>query len=74
MLLANLSLGHFKSDFKDLNDLWNQLNKQLDFLEQDAFNEFKQPEDRPLTTVPTTTNQTADKIYNIDKIDKANFS
>ena len=29
---------HFKSDFKDLNDLWNQLNKQLDFLEQDAFN------------------------------------
>lgn len=67
-------LGHFKSDFTDLNDLWNQLNKQLDFLEQDAFDVFKQPEDRPLTTVPTTTNQTADKIYNIDKIDKANFS
>jgi len=64
-------LKHFYSNFNDFNDLWNQFNKELERLQADGFTENKRPEknngDKNIT-------QTADKIYNIDKIDTANFS
>ena len=61
----------FYANFNDGNDLWNQFNKELDRLEADGFTENKRPEKNSGTTNIT---QTADKIYNIDKIDTANFS
>jgi hypothetical protein len=64
-------LKHFYANFSDFNDLWNQFNKELDRLEADGFTENKRPEKN---TGDTNINQTADKIYNIDKIDTANFS
>ncbi len=64
-------LHHFYANFNDINDLWNQFNKELDRLEADGFTENKRPENQKGTTNIT---QTADKIYNIDKIDTANFS
>ncbi len=64
-------LKHFYSNFNDFNDLWNQFNKELDRLEADGFTENKRPDDEK---GDTTITQTAEKIYNIDKIDTANFS
>ena len=64
-------LGHFYSVFNDSNDLWNQFNKELDRLEADGFTENKRPDNNEGAK---TINQTADKIYNIEKIDTANFS
>lgn len=64
-------LKHFYGNFHDINDLWNQFNKELDRLETEGFRENKRPE---RTGVKTNITQTADKIYNIDKIDNANFS
>jgi hypothetical protein len=64
-------LKHFYCDFNDFNDLWNQFNKELERLEADGFTENKRPDSNSTTK---TINQTADKIYNIDKIDTANFS
>ncbi len=64
-------LKHFYANFKDFNDLWNQFNKELDRLEAEGFTENKRMEP-DLVPIPIT--QTADKIYNIDKIDTANFS
>ncbi|MEO8414495.1 MAG: hypothetical protein ABI472_12585 [Ginsengibacter sp.] len=64
-------LGHFYSVFNDSNDLWNQFNKELERLEADGFTENKRPDNSSGTK---TLNQTAEKIYNIDKIDTANFS
>jgi hypothetical protein len=65
-------LKHFYANFNDSNDLWNQFNKELDRLEADGFTENKRPEGN--ITGPTHITQTAEKIYNIDKIDNANFS
>ena len=64
-------LKHFYSNFNDFNDLWNQFNKELERLQADGFTENKKPENQPGTTSIT---QTAEKIYNIEKIDNANFS
>ena len=64
-------LKHFYASFTDFNDLWNQFNKELERLEADGFTENKRPDQE---AAPKTINQTADKIYNIDKIDTANFS
>jgi hypothetical protein len=64
-------LKHFYSNFNDLNDLWNQFNKELERLEADGFTENKRPEKN---ASDTNIIQTAEKIYNIDKIDTANFS
>jgi hypothetical protein len=64
-------LKHFYANFNDINDLWNQFNKELDRLEADGFTENKRPENQSGTTNIT---QTAEKIYNIEKIDNANFS
>ncbi len=64
-------LKHFYANFNDINDLWNQFNKELDRLEADGFAENKRPENIPGSS---TTIQNAEKIYNIDKIDNANFS
>jgi len=64
-------LNHFYSPFSDSNDLWNQFNKELDRLEAQGFTENKRTgkqEER------STINQQAEKIYNIEKIDKADFS
>lgn len=64
-------LKHFYANFKDSNDLWNQFNKELDRLETDKFVENKRLDQN---VVPNTINQEAEKIYNINKIDTANFS
>lgn len=64
-------LKHFYANFNDSNDLWNQFNKELERLEADGFTENKRPE---ATAGASNITQTADKIYNIDKIDSANFS
>jgi hypothetical protein len=64
-------LKHFYVNFNDFNDLWNQFNKELERLEADGFTENKRPDQ---DTGTKTINQTAEKIYNIDKIDTANFS
>ncbi|MDX1943758.1 MAG: hypothetical protein SFU99_24535 [Saprospiraceae bacterium] len=63
-------LHHFYSPFMDANDLWNQFNKELERLETKEFKEFLQPEGQSNRTIT----QNAEKIYIIDKIDKANFS
>jgi hypothetical protein len=64
-------LKHFYANFNDINDLWNQFNKELDRLEADGFTENKRPEKNAAQTNIT---QNAEKIYNIEKIDNANFS
>lgn len=64
-------LKHFYASFNDINDLWNQFNKELDRLEADGFTENKRPETK---SGDTNITQTADKMYNIEKIDTANFS
>src|SRR6476646_3476220 len=64
-------LKHFYANFSDINDLWNQFNKELDRLETTDFTENKRPENESTTK---TFYQTAEKIYNIEKIDKADFS
>ncbi|QGY47805.1 hypothetical protein GM418_30355 [Maribellus comscasis] len=64
-------LKHFYSGFSDFNDLWNQFNKELDRLEADGFTENKRPEQK---TGEKNITQNAEKVYNIDKIDTANFS
>jgi len=62
-------LGHFYSPFADSNDLWNQFSKELERLEVAKFSE------NLFTPIGSNTfNQTASKIYNINHIDKANFS
>jgi hypothetical protein len=61
-------LKHFYANFNDFNDLWNQFNKELDRLETDGFTENKKPEQKSGIT------QNADKIYNIEKIDNAEFN
>jgi len=64
-------LKHFYANFNDINDLWNRFNKELGRLETADFIENKRPGNE---SVLTTFNQAADKIYNIDKIEKADFS
>ncbi len=64
-------LKHFYAGFNNFDDLWNQFNKELERLEADGFTENKRPDNE---TPAKTINQTADKIYNIEKIDTANFS
>lgn len=66
-------LKHFYSSFTDSNDLWNQFNKELDRL---ALNNFSKNEQVGRNSVETNKNyhQQANKIYNIDKINKADFS
>ena len=64
-------LKHFYANFNDINDLWNQFNKELDRLEADGFSENKRPEKN---SGENNVTQTAEKIYNIEKIDNANFS
>lgn len=64
-------LKHFYASFSDFNDLWNQFNKELERLEADGFTENKRPENK---AAGQTINQAAEKIYNINKIDTANFS
>jgi hypothetical protein len=64
-------LKHFYSSFNDVHDLWNQFNKELDRLHKEGFtnNNWNDPFDSALTRIT----QEADKIYNIDKIDNAQF-
>ncbi len=63
-------LKHFPADFTDFDSLWNQFNKELDRLEADGFTEDK----RPAKNAAANITQNAEKIYNIEKIDNANFS
>lgn len=62
-------LGHFYSSFSDYDDLWNQFNKELDRLDIAKFSENIFP-----SRSETAFIQTAEKIYNIKHIDKADFS
>ena len=64
-------LKHFYSAFADFNDLWKHFNKELDRLEAEGFKEFKRED---IGTGRSAVTQNAEKIYNIDKIDNANFS
>ena len=61
-------LGHFYTRYQNTEDLLLQFGSQLDKLADKNFIEMAKPNpDRTLI-------QKADKIYNIDKIDKADFS
>ncbi len=61
-------LGHFYTRYQSTEDLSLQFGSQLDKLADKIFIEMAKPNpDRTLI-------QKADKIYNIDKIDKADFS
>ena len=61
-------LGHFYTRYQNTEDLLLQFGSQLDKLADKNFIEMDKPDpDRTLI-------QKADKIYNIDKIDKADFS
>jgi hypothetical protein len=64
-------LKHFPADFTGFDSLWNQFNKELDWLEADGFTENKRIENQKGIRSIT---QNAEKIYNIEKIDNANFS
>jgi len=64
-------LKHFYANFDDINDLWYQFNKELDRLEADGFTENVLPE--KYKEGVKNYNQTADKIFNTDKIVTANF-
>jgi hypothetical protein len=64
-------LKHFYANFNDINDLWNQFNKELDRLEATGFTENQRPENE---STLKASYQTAEKIYNIEKIDRADFS
>lgn len=61
-------LGHFYTRYQNTEDLLLQFGNQLDKLADKNFIEMDKP-DRDRTLI-----QKADKIYNIDKIDKADFS
>jgi hypothetical protein len=63
-------LKHFYANFNDINDLWNQFNKELERLYNEGFTENRRPEKNRSETDIT---QTAEKIYNIEKIDSAEF-
>jgi hypothetical protein len=65
------ALGHFYCPFTDSNDLWNQFNKELERLESGGFTENENTAARASHGIVS---QNADKIYNIEKIDTANFS
>ncbi len=74
-------LGHFYTHYKSIEDLKYQFLKQLDRMEDKGIikvqEEVKTETSHAVNnyfTTNNTTNQTADKIYNIDKIDSANFS
>ncbi len=66
-----IELKHFYANFSDINDLWNQFNKELDRLEATDFTENKRSKNE---TTAKAFYQTAEKVYNIEKIDKADFS
>lgn len=61
-------LGHFYTRYQNTEDLLLQFGSQLDKLADKKFIEMDKP--NPERTLI----QKADKIYNIDKIDKADFS
>lgn len=66
-----LKLGHFYTVFKNTDNLKFQFNHQLDLLAGNGFTKneaVESPNHTPATV------QTAEKIYNIGKIDTANFS
>jgi hypothetical protein len=64
-------LGHFYSRYIDTTDLWNQFNKELERLDAEGFARNARPDSEG---VGKTYVQKAEKIYNIEKIDKADFS
>ena len=66
-----IELKHFYANFNDINDLWNQFNKELDRLKAVRFTENKRPENERAVE---TFYQNAEKIYNIEKIERADFS
>lgn len=63
------ALGHFYSSFVNAHDLWIQFNKELDRLLLEDFERNDQN-----SFGGKSFHQQADKIYNIEKIDKADFS
>ncbi len=68
-------LGHFYTRYKNTEDLLLQFGSQLDKLAEKNFIEMNKPDTgKAQSKSDSTTIQKAKKIYNIDKIDKANFS
>jgi hypothetical protein len=59
-------LGYFYATYSNFDNLWNQFNKELDRL---LVNDFKDNNKGNKNII-----QNADKIYNIKKIDTANFN
>ncbi len=66
-------IGHFHTVYKNIDDLKVQFKRQLEKIidTMTDSDEKTKPAENPSTA---TTIQQAEKIYNIDKIDNANFS
>jgi hypothetical protein len=63
-------LGHFYCAYEDSNDLWNQFNKELERLEAESFTRYLISQ----ANLSNQVYQNAEKIFNIGKIENANFS
>jgi len=63
-------LGHFYASYSTFDNLWNQFNKELDRLLLTDFEQNNISSNKRGKTII----QNAEKIYNIDKIDTANFN
>ena len=66
-------LKHFYANFDNIDDLWNQFNKELDRLEAVGFSENKRLKKKPnqgdyIQKADKIVNQKADKIVNIKKV------
>ena len=67
-------LGHFYTRYSNIEGLREHFGNQLDKLTEKGFIELKTGEKITIKTIASTYNQTAEKIYNIEHIDKAKFS
>jgi hypothetical protein len=67
-------LGHFYTRYKNIEGLREHFGNQLDKLADQGFITIATDEKAAKSKKETVYNQTAEKIYNIEKIDKANFS
>lgn len=64
-------LKHFYANFDNIDDLWNQFNKELDRLELDGFTENKRP---AIKNTQTIINQKAKNIVNTENVDTINLN
>ncbi len=67
-------LGHFYTRYRNIEGLREHFSNQLDKLVDKGFIEIKSGEYSTNNNSATTYSQTATKIYNINHIDKADFS